>query len=229
MSLFYFLELHSGSQESQALSDNDLEKIGVSSQSLPHLIGLNLFTLARGEHDPFLKDENPPVLVIQATVENSDSLDSLLKSSQLIKLLKELAALALMNVRLSQQAFAKKAYLSTKTAKGFAELSYLVNYQKPAEDEAAFIAYYCEHHPQILMEFSDIRRVELGVPVIWDPPANIEVADRMLYCEVSFDDIDALNVSLRSDIRAKLRVDYECFPPFSGAVTHFAMHRRTLI
>ena len=229
MSILYFLEIHSNSDNNNALSEDVIKSISVLSKKLPNLAGLNLFTPEEGGHDPFLKDANPPLLVIQAVICNEECLTKILVSSELLALIEQLLILPVDGLRVLQEAMLLDPFMSSDTRAGLADVSYLVNYTRPAEDEAAFLQYYRDHHPAILMKFPDIRRVELGLPIAWTPTASIEQANRMLHCEVSFDCVESLNTALNSDVRAELRKDYECFPPFSGAVTHFAMHRQTLI
>ena len=229
MSILYFLEVQSNRDDCPTLSKNDLDNLIACSRSLPNLKALNFFTPEEGGHDPFLKDANPPLLVIQAVLFNEECLTKILVSSELLALIEQLLILPVDGLRVLQEAMLLDPFMSSDTRAGLADVSYLVNYTRPAEDEAAFLQYYRDHHPAILMNFPDIRRVELGLPIAWTPTASIEQANRMLYCEVSFDCVESLNTALNSDVRAELRKDYECFPPFSGAVTHFAMHRQTLI
>lgn len=226
MSLLFFLEVRS--DQPVRLSDTDLSNISVRARTLPTLLGLRLFTPLEGGHDPFLKDEHPPGLVILAEVNGKDCLGKLLNSTELEKLIAMLGKLG-DSIELTQEAMSLDPYQSNETKPGQADVSYLVNYQRPAEDENTFLEYYRTHHPQILLKFPAIRRVELGLPIEWSPHPEIHHANRMLYCEVSFDSLDALNNSLQSETRAELRKDYEHFPPFSGSVTHFAMQRREIL
>jgi uncharacterized protein (TIGR02118 family) len=152
-----------------------------------------------------------------------------LESSELTNLLDTLTDLSSESLRIEQLALQLDPYKSCVSSKGKADISYLVNYQGPAEDEAIFLNYYRENHPPLLLDFPEIRRLELGLPIDWQALASINCAQRMLYCEVSFDSVEELNNALNSEVRAVLRKDYECFPPFSGLVTHFAMHRHTYI
>ncbi len=104
-------------------------------------------------------------------------------------------------------------------------VTYLVAYQRPADNEAAFIEYYCTNHPPIMAELPEIRRLEIYTPVDWSNPLALERADHMLMCDVSFDDVDALTAALHSDVRHRLREDYNTFPSFTGRVGHYPMRR----
>lgn len=229
MTIFYLLEIHSNDKSINSLSNLQVNSLVSSLKKLPGLSGLLLFTQADGGHDPFLKDENPPLIVFQAQFSDKEFLHNALSSSEFNNFREQLLALPANGLRVLQEAMLSEPFLSSETAEEKADLSYLVNYQGPAENEIEFLQYYRDHHPAILMEFPDIRRVELGTPIVWTAADGIDRADRMLYCEVSFDNIEKLNFALNSDVRKELRKDYDCFPPFSGEVTHFPMHRKVIV
>jgi uncharacterized protein (TIGR02118 family) len=228
MSYLYLLEIHS-SDDNCAISSEDILKLESSFENMPGLANLFSFTQADGGHDPVLKDEHPPLLVFTAIFNDKDSLQHALSSAEYKGTCEMLTSLDVTGLRLLQEAMLFEPFLSSETLAGKADFSYLVNYQGPAENETEFLQYYRDHHPAILMEFPDIRRVELGTPIEWSASNDIERANRMLYCEVSFDSIEKLNNALGSEKRIELRKDYDCFPPFSGAVTHFPMHRKVIV
>jgi uncharacterized protein (TIGR02118 family) len=229
MTIIYSLEIHGENNDKGCLTNEHLQRLEASLTKLPGLSGLLMFTQAEGGHDPILKDENPPLLVFQSLFNDKESLHKALSSSEFEDFREQLLALSANGIQVLQEAMLFEPYLSSGTESGLADLSYLVNYQRPAENESEFLQYYRDHHPAILKEFPDIRRVELGTPIDWTAAAGIERADRMLYCEVSFDNIEKLNVALGSEKRKELRKDYDCFPPFSGEVTHFPMHRKVIL
>lgn len=229
MSVLYFLEVQDPGKQDQSVPAEIIDKLAAVAKTLPHCRGLTVFTPVAGSDDPFLKDEHPPVLVIQALFDKVDDLQEGLVSTQFGALLELLATMPLTRFELVQEAMLLDPFLSSATRPGFADLSYLVNYTRPAENEAEFLQYYRQHHPAILMSFPHIRRVELGLPLDWQAAGQIRRADRLLYCEVSFDSILHLNESLNSPVRAELRRDYACFPPFTGPVTHFAMQRQVIL
>lgn len=228
MSYLYLIEIHS-SEDKALISTEDIQRLESGFKTLPGLANLYSFTQADGGYDPVLKDEHPPLLVLLAMFDDKDTLHHAISSAEYNSACEILMSLKVTGLRLLQEALLFEPFLSSETLNGKADLSYLVNYQGPAENESEFLQYYRAHHPAILMEFPDIRRVELGTPVEWSASNNIECAKRMLYCEVSFDSIDKLNNALGSEKRLELRKDYECFPPFSGEVTHFPMHRKVII
>lgn len=229
MTIIYFLEVQSTDDSNQLLSQDQVNELKTNLVTLPRLTELYIFTPADGGHDPCLKDEHPPLLVIQALFNEIESLEKALASPELQKLKERLLALPIPGLRLVHEAMLLESYLGSETSPGLADLSYLVNYRRPAEDEASFLKFYRDHHPASLMKFPAVRRVELGIPVDWTSVEKIERAERMLFCEVSFDNIELLNEALNSDVRQELRRDYERFPAFSGEVTHFPMHRQAIL
>ncbi|NKB39357.1 MAG: EthD family reductase [Gammaproteobacteria bacterium] len=228
MSIIYLLEVHCTTDEA-SLSSDQIDELEKCLRTIPEFSELYLFTQAAGGHDPFLKDEHPPILVIQAICENEEALKKAISSLAFENIRQQLLSLPFAGLKLLQEVMLLESYLSSPTKKGLADLSYLVNYQRPAEDEVAFLQYYRDHHPAILLEFPNIRRLLLGTPIEWTASNSIERANRMLFCEVSFDNIESLNKALNSDVRKTLRKDYDCFPPFSGEVTHFPMHRKAIL
>jgi len=229
MTIIYFLEVQSTSDDHADLPENFINELSEKLARLPKLSELYLFTPVDGGHDPFLKDKYPPRLVVQALFNEVEQLALALASMEFKIVRDQLSNLVKKEGRLVQEAMELESFLSSETKKGMADISYLVNYQRPAEDEASFLKYYREHHPALLLKFPGIRRMELGYPIDWRVDEFATHADRMLFCEVSFDSIEELNESLNSEIRKELRADYECFPSFSGAVTHFSMLRQSIL
>lgn len=110
-----------------------------------------------------------------------------------------------------------------------APISYVVRYHRPAEDEAAFVSHYVAQHPPLLGEFPGIRNVMCYLPVGWTDQCGLPAADYMLGNEVVFDTLEALSASIKSDVRHKLRDDFNTFPPFTGRNTHYPMRRTRLV
>lgn len=106
-----------------------------------------------------------------------------------------------------------------------APLSYVVRYRRPAEDEEAFRANYIATHPVTQGELPNIRAIMCYLPLDDLRHSSLADANYLIGNEVVFDSIEHLNTSMQSPVREELRRHYREFPPFSGAVTHFAMQR----
>ena len=229
MSIAYFLEVNTESSDNTELSNQYIKQLGARLPTLPHVTALNIYTPAGGGHDPMLEKEPTPALVIQAQLEGLDCLSRMLDSKEFTDNIELIKSLSPTNASLQQEALKLDTFKAPETTSTADCVSYLVNYQRPAEDEEHFIHYYRDHHPPILLKFPGLLRLELGYPQAWEPVKDIEWANRMLFCEVSFEDVNALNAALSSDIRKELRKDYETFPPFSGQVTHVPMRRYNVL
>ncbi|MEJ8567169.1 hypothetical protein [Elongatibacter sediminis] len=106
-----------------------------------------------------------------------------------------------------------------------AALSFVVRYFRPAPDEAAFIAFYTANHPILLARFPAIRNVLCYLPVGIELPEGVNDSGAFFGNEVVFDDLDALNAALASDVLPELRAEGRTFPPY-GHSRHHAMQRR---
>jgi hypothetical protein len=101
--------------------------------------------------------------------------------------------------------------------------TYLVTYEGPAEDEAAWHAEYFAHHPRLMAALPGIRDLEIYLPVNWRCPARLERVRSLQRNKVAFDSAEALTAALGSPVRKEMRRHYNALPPFSGRVTHYAM------
>lgn len=106
-----------------------------------------------------------------------------------------------------------------------AALSYVVRYQRPADDEEAFRANYLATHPQTQASLPLIRAIMCYLPLDHLNNAALLSANYMVGNEVVFDSMTDLNIAMQSPVREELRAHYRDFPPFSGKVTHFPMDR----
>ncbi len=169
---------------------------------------INLFT-PEGAHDPYLDDGDGPLLLVESAYDDIAAVAAVTNTPPL-------------GLSLSQDAFeVSRQRIAGQAVERTAEISYVVRYHRPAEDEAAFKRFYLAHHPPILAELPGVRNVRCYLPVAWSGPPS----DCMLGNEVVFDSLEALEAALASDVRDRLRADYRRFPPFTGPVSHHAMRR----
>lgn len=111
-----------------------------------------------------------------------------------------------------------------------AGLSFLVRYYGPMPDVGAFQNFYIKNHTPILGRLPGVRNVFCYLPEdlacdvasSWLAPTQI-----LLINEVVFDDVNALNAALESDIVQELKADSARFPAF-GHSTHHAIRREPL-
>jgi uncharacterized protein (TIGR02118 family) len=108
-----------------------------------------------------------------------------------------------------------------------ATLSFVVRYYGPTADLAAFDRFYVENHPPILARVPGIRTVLCYLPTGWQSQGPVPDSRFILGNEVVFDDLEALNRALESDVLALLIADGKLFPEF-GSNTHHAMQRERI-
>jgi hypothetical protein len=196
--------------------------IGAVKAGRADLMTLDVYRPVGGTHDPYNKDEGPPLLIAVAEFDTIDALRE--------------GAFAL------EQGFAKlphgtKATMTTMERRFYpvadqatpgplaAPFSYVVRYHRPADDEAAFIAHYVADHPRLEARFPRIRSIMCYFPLGYRASTRFPAADYMLGNEVVFDSIDDFNAAMQSPVRHEMRAHFHSFPKFSGPVTHFAMLR----
>ena len=106
--------------------------------------------------------------------------------------------------------------------------TYLVGYEGPADDEAAWLAYYLEHHPPLMAKLPGIRELEIYTPLEWRCPCHLRRVRHLQRNKVAFDSAAALAAALDSPVRREMRADFARFPPYRGRVTHYAMSSEVL-
>lgn len=181
---------------------------------------ISLFVPIPGQEDPYAKDEAPPALIIQIDADDPAHADPLFADDKLMHMVEGAATC---------DAFRTLSYPIKDSADPelrTAPVSFNVRYYAPVADEQQFIEHYLARHPPILCSLPGVRNVFCYVPIAWDNPASIPRSNCILGNEVVFDSLDALNEALASDVRHRLRDDYNSFPIRPGPNTHCAMHRQ---
>jgi len=190
---------------------------------------VDLFSFEKA-HDPYLDDGDGPLLLVELHVDGVDAMQSVLGAPDVLAALGDPAdipspgcAATLDAFRVIRQAVAGEDVAMPDRV---APMSYVVRYFRPAEDEKAFTDFYVANHPQVEAEFPKIKNIMSYLPVAWDNPTKIPMADCMLGNEVVFDTVADFDTAMASDVRHKMREDFLNFPKFSGNVTHFMMRRK---
>ena len=65
-------------------------------------------------------------------------------------------------------------------------VSYFVRYEGQADDLAAFLAHYREHHAPILAAMPGIQRIVLHTPVAWSDPFPVKPDRFVLLAQMEF-------------------------------------------
>jgi uncharacterized protein (TIGR02118 family) len=107
-------------------------------------------------------------------------------------------------------------------------VSFFVQYDGPAEDPAAFHAYYRSHHVPIVFRMPGIRSVTYYLPTKMQPPPVGRAVERLQIVQAVFDSADDFVKMRQSAERKEGLRDFDNYPKFEGAVTHQVMHSRRL-
>src|SRR5207245_3868124 len=78
-----------------------------------------------------------------------------------------------------------------------ASVSYFVRYEGQAENQAAFLAHYRDHHAPILARFPGIVRIVLHTPISWQDPFPVKPDSFALLAQMVFATKDDLDRALR--------------------------------
>jgi uncharacterized protein (TIGR02118 family) len=192
---------------------------------------LDLYVPERSAKDPYLHDGPGPLAMLQAGFATQKRLEAFLATPDFRATLVAPSPAPPDEVTAVHDAMEQRFYPVAGEAKPGplkAPVSYVVRYQRPAENESEFIAHYVDHHPQIQARFPGIRSIMCYVPIPWRDPTPITPASYLLGNEVVFDSVEALEAALNSPVRHELREDFKRFPKFAGKNTHYAMRRTRL-
>jgi uncharacterized protein (TIGR02118 family) len=101
--------------------------------------------------------------------------------------------------------------------------TYLVSYEGEADDFNAWLTHYMTHHPPLMTKLPGIRELEIYTRIDYRSGLGHAPASAMQRNKVVFDDVAALNAALASPVRARMKQDFDSFPPYSGAAPHYPM------
>jgi len=107
-------------------------------------------------------------------------------------------------------------------------VSFFVQYDGPAENPAAFHAYYRSHHVPIVFRMPGIRSVSYHRPTTVKPPSVGRAVERLQIVQAVFDSADDFVKMRESAERKEGLRDFDNYPKFEGAVTHQVMRSRRL-
>ena len=102
-------------------------------------------------------------------------------------------------------------------------VSFFVQYDGPAEDPAAFHAYYRSHHVPIVFRMPGIRSVTYYLPTAVKPPPVGHAVERLQIVQAVFDTADDFVKMRQSAERKEGLRDFDNYPKFEGPVTHQVM------
>lgn len=228
MSISYFLNAPAGGAESPSGDEAAMVELSDRLAATPRLL---LAELHRPAHvETYHRDGAAPRISLRLEFPCIEALEAQLRTGAYLHALltgdlwREVAGGAIANV--TQQAMLTRHFkslprLERTTAPQAA--SYLVHYPGEADDVHAWLAYYMEHHPQIMCTYPGVRQVAVFTRVDWCDALPFERVHHMQRNQLAFDDRDALMLALDSPVRALMRADNAQFPPFSAPAKHYAV------
>ena len=107
-------------------------------------------------------------------------------------------------------------------------VSWFVQYNGPAQDPAAFHAYYRKHHVPIVHRMPGIRSLNWYLPTASTVAPGLRGVEHLQLVQAMFDDVEGLLAMRRSPQRKEGLKDFENYPKFEGPVTHQAMMSRRI-
>ena len=194
--------------------------------ALPGLAAVDAYVMATtSTHDPFVDDGAGPLLTAMLHFNTAKRMSGAIAAVP--PSLKDLPP----GVTVTGTPFERRLYPVGGEAKPgplTAPFSYVVRYQRPADNEAEFVSHYLADHPPLLAKLPEIRSVLCYLPLDTLASPDLPTANTMIGNEVAFDSPEAFNAAMASPVRAELRAHFRTFPKFTGRNTHFPMMRRRL-
>jgi hypothetical protein len=202
-------------------------------RATPKLKKALLFTPAHA-HDPYLRDQHPPLFAAQLYFADIAALEAALAlEGHLQALTSRRDFPALLESEVTQQAMMVRSFPvpepQFRTAPGDLACTYLVSYEGTAEDLHLWLSHYIAQHAPIMKRFPGIRELEIYTRLDWCGGLKWRRVDYMQRNKVVFDDAASLTAALNSPVRHEMRLDFSKFPPFTGGNTHYPMATRTVL
>jgi len=194
-------------------------------QSAAHDVeGLRRFVL----HLPAVRDEgtaSAPFCVTQWYFDDLERLEAALQPGGAIQAAADRIAASMDDCTLFQQAMAVRKFSTPHPIESREErCTYLVSYEGEADDFNAWLTHYLTHHAPLMTQLPGIRELEIYTRIDYRSALKHTRATAMQRNKVVFDDVASLDAALASPVRARMKADFDSFPPYSGATPHYPMH-----
>lgn len=232
MRFSYIVTFRHENDPTARLSSADLEAIRTVVLSTPGLRLAHLFT-PESARDYYTDDGPSPLFMMQLKFNELPELEAAVAANGHLQQLADASALpSLAGTHVTQQVMVTRPFpvidARADVAADTLPCSYLVHYPGQAADLNAWHSYYLSHHPQIMKDFPGIREIEIFSRVDWCDAMPWERVAYMQRNKLVFDSAACLTDALQSDVRHRMRADFEQFPPFTGSNAHFAMATHTV-
>jgi hypothetical protein len=225
MAISWFCQWDAKDGKTPVLDEHDHQGLVALIRGVPRLIEGHIMTPVHA-HDPHYAAElhTSPALVLQLEFAEIADLEHALKPHGTLQALAHHDVLpSLADATASHHAMLTRRYPVAEPADASAPelLSYMVEYEGPAQDENAWHLFYVTGHPPLLAKFPGIRKIEIYTPAVVISALPFAVRRSMQRNKTVWDNAEAMNAAMASPVRAALRKDFHTFPAFEGAAAHY--------
>jgi hypothetical protein len=229
----YFLTFRHKHDPAARVDPTEAVRFGEIVRATPKLTKALLFTPAHA-HDPYLRDQRPPLFAAQLYFADIEALEAALAPEGHLQALAARRDFpALLDGEATQQAMVVRSFAvpepGFRTPPGELPCTYLVSYEGVAENLHLWLGHYIAQHAPIMRRFPGIRELEIYTRLDWCGGLPWRRVDYMQRNKVVFDDAASLTAALNSPVRHEMRIDFSKFPPFTGGNTHYPMATRTVL
>jgi hypothetical protein len=225
MAISWFCQWDAKDGSKPVLDAHDHQGLVALVRGCPRLIAGHVMTPVPA-HDPHYAAElhTSPVLIVQLEFAEIADLEHVLRPRGYLQTLAHSGFLpSLEGTTASHHAMLTRRYPVAEPPDDTANdlLSYMVEYAGPAKDENAWHLFYVEGHPPLLAKFPGIRKIEIYTPAVVISALPFAVRQTMQRNKTVWDSPEAMNAAMASPVRGALRKDFDKFPEFEGAATHY--------
>ncbi len=179
---------------------------------------------------PRMEDVDPPAFIVQIDMGDADAALALVNSDKFQALFMDKNSFSTAPEEIKLEITEVVAFpLQGEAAASprTAPLSFVVRYYGPIKNSAEFVRFYTKNQPPNLIKFPGVRNVLCYLPLDWQQEGEVFDNRLLVGNEVVFDDLEALNNALKSDVLATARDDSMHFSKHFQLenITHHAMHR----
>ena len=226
MEICFFLIGESG----HAHDEVDASDVSLMQRTAREVTGLRRFVLhLRCRHDGAGSNAHAsqtPFCITQWYFDDLELLEAALLPGGPIHAVAERVASRLNRCTLFQQAMAVRAFATPHGLRADApdeRCTYLVSYEGEAVDFNAWLTHYMTHHPPLMTQLPGLRELEIYTRIDYRSGLDIPRATAMQRNKVVFDDVASLDAALASPVRARMKQDFDSFPPYGGTAPHYPM------
>jgi hypothetical protein len=207
----------------------DAATLHAASQAVEGLRRLVIHCPAEPAHgDPLLNSpEKHPHCVLQWYFDDLGQLETALERDGCIQAALDVSSTAGWDQRrFAQQVMAVRKFATPNAGvsqEPTERCTYLVSYEGEADDFNDWLTHYLTHHPPLMAELPGLRELEIYTRVDYRSGLALPRVTAMQRNKVVFDDPLALSTALASPVRARMKRDFDGFPPYSGRTPHYPM------